>query len=121
MIRRESLKLLSVGTGAAMWPFAALASGGDLRAVFDARFSMARAFAAGYANAYDCQHDAATLWFAHLWPQHRPGMTVHGLTTAADAMILADCARRERLAFRICDTAHLPDGLIAWDISERAR
>jgi len=120
VIRRDSLKLLSIGTGgAALWPVAALAGGGQVHAVFDGRFSAASDFSAGYAIAHDCQHDAATLWFDQLWPQHRPGITIHGLTTAADAMILADCARRERLAFSISENLNLPSGLIAWNIAHR--
>lgn len=119
MIRRDSLKLLSLGigaSGATLWPMSALAGVGDVRAVFDGRFAMARAFASGYFNAYDCQLDAAALWFGSLLPQHRAGMAIVGLTSPADAMILADCARREGLTFTSHTPATEPRDLIAWDI-----
>lgn len=120
MIRRDSLKLLAagvVGTGMALRAGPVLAAGSKTRAVFDGRFAAARAFAQSYAGALDCQRDAATLWFDVLWPHYRPNMTIAGVTTAADAMILADCARREGLVFKVSVSAGLADGLTRWSIA----
>ena len=76
----------------------------------------ARAFAAGHSAVHDCQADAAATWFEDLWPGYRQGMAIVGVTTAADALILADCARREGLACTVDRTAHRLDGLVSWTI-----
>ena len=87
-----------------------------MQVVFDGRFAAARAFAAGHSAVHDCQADAAATWFEDLWPGYRQGMAIVGVTTAADALILADCARREGLACTVDRTAHRLDGLVSWTI-----
>lgn len=119
MIRRDGLKLLAasaVGTGVALWSGPVLAARAETRAVFDGRFTFARAFAANHSSALDCQEDAAALWFGVLSPQYRTASTIIGLTTAADAMILADCARREGLVFTTLRSIGQSAGLVAWQI-----
>lgn len=119
MIRRDSIKWLAagaVGTGMALRAGSVLAAATETRVVFDGRFFAARAFAAGHATALDCQADAAALWFEVLWPQYRSTTTIIGITTAADAMILADCARREGLVFTSARSDNRPHGLVSWRI-----
>lgn len=102
MNRRDSLKLL--GIGLAVMPLPAFAVGEPGAAVFDSRFANSRLFARGAGTSFDCCHDAAALWFGSLAPHIRGLLPIAGLTTAADAHILADCARDHGLAMSILAT-----------------
>ncbi len=122
MNRRECLTALALTASAGAIPLISLActggAGGETLAVYDGRFAEARAFARPMDHAYDCRHDAAGLWFGQLAHRRHPGVRIIGLTTGADAMVLADCARRAGQAFR--SGAASGDGrLIAWTIAGR--
>jgi hypothetical protein len=99
MNRRDSLKLL--GIGLATIPLPAFAAGGLRTAVFDSRFESSNLFARGAGMGFDCCHDAAALWFGSLAPRLGALLPIAGLTIAADAHILADCARDHGLAMSI--------------------
>lgn len=89
--RRSLLKLIGAG---------ALAAGAPLAAhpapilIYDGRFARARALAADASHAHDCSRDAAQLWYATFAGRTLP-LPLLGVTTRADALILADLARRE--------------------------
>lgn len=117
MNRRESLKFLALATSAAAWPTLAIARDRNRIAIYDGRFPEGRAFGRGAARAYDCQVDAARLWFDRFAGRSGCNNTVVGLTGAADAMVLADCARREGLAFTRIEPAGKVGRLVAWTIA----
>ena len=119
MNRRDSLKFLTVTGVIGMSVPVAGAIGGMSVAVYDGRFAEARAFARAATRAFDCGADAASLWYREFAVRADRRLTIHGLTSAADALILADCARREGLTFR---AAHPPASgamLVAWTIAPR--
>lgn len=120
MNRRDSLKLMVVGTTVAAWPALALERRAAPVLIYDGRFAPARAFAAGAARAFDCQFDAALLWY-HSFAGEISGFTaIHGLTTQADAMVLADCARRSGLHFAQGQGHDPSSHLISWWISSES-
>lgn len=112
MIRRDVLRLGGVfvaGLAMADKVGAVLPSPRPI-ALFDGRYSDARAFAAAVRKAggapFDTKGDLATLWHGVRRDRgtHRP---VAGLTTYADMLIMADIAGGERLRpiFRIMHDA----------------
>jgi len=119
MNRRDSLKLLTLAASAGAFPGIALAHGARPIAIYDGRFAEGRAFARTIFRAHDCRHDAAALWFAHFAGKTRPDMVIVGLTSAADALVLADCARREGLGFRQDRTNRRHGPLVAWTIQAK--
>lgn len=121
MTRRDSLKILALAAGAGALPGLALLKRPAGVAVYDGRYAEARAFARTAQQAHDCQADPASVWFAHF---AAPGLTIAeiaGLTTAADAMILADCARREGYAFEAVQPSPGKSALVAWTITRKMR
>ncbi|GEM_PF-1107414 len=132
MIRRDVLRCMALALPALGFPGITHAAAADLprndRVIFDGRFRQARIFAAralaaGAINALDCRMDAALLWYQHCAGQIDPACSITGITGATDAMILADCARRDGLVFTHSATPaeiDLPDGLIIWSIGHKA-
>ena len=116
MNRRENLKLIALGTGAATLPGLALAAQPAPPLIYDSRFAATRARAQG-VQAHDCAHDAAQLWFARFARQPLPPGGIAGFTTQADSLILADLARREGFRMRLTGTAPDPSGLVRWHIT----
>lgn len=118
MNRRDSLKFLTAaGMISASAPLAG-AIGAPSMVIYDGRFAAARSFAHQATHAYDCRIDAASLWyreFAGRADRH----AIHGLTSAADALVLADCARREGLQFREAPSPGPNGMLVAWTITPR--
>ena len=95
MNRRESLALLVVAAAGQSLPALALARASDQSvAIYDGRYSEACEFAADAAMALDCRVDAALLWYASGLAAARHVHMVSGMTTAADALVIADCASR---------------------------
>jgi len=118
--RRESLKFAMLAAGLGLVPGFALARGGSTAVIYDGRYREACAFASGGPAAFDCQHDAAGLWYRHFAGRNRTKGNISGLTCAADALVLADCARREGLRFaRIELGAGRSSRLIAWEITRK--
>jgi hypothetical protein len=71
--------------------------------------------------AFDCQADAAALWFAHFAGRAERAAGLAGLTSGADVLVLADCARREGLGFTQLGRPTPRSGLVAWQISGTSR
>ncbi len=85
------------------------------------RRSLRRGARHGQASplALDCQHDAAALWFASLKEMGASGPVSDGLTTPADALVLADCASRDGLRFVALPSPLAANRLAAWIITRR--
>jgi hypothetical protein len=118
MNRRENLGLMLTTVAANLLSSAGRAAERAL-VIYDSRFPEARAFAAGAAQALDCSHDAAILWHAsHLATARGPQIAL-GITTASDALVMADCARRAGLKFKpMAHSAAAPTStLVRWAIS----
>jgi len=116
MIRRDCLKAAVAGAGIAALPVRAAFAAVTTLTVYDGRYAAARSFAAGFRTAHDCRHDAAILWFEKIAPHLAAANIIVGVTTPIDAMILADCARREGLSLTITPSPRLPHALVAWEI-----
>lgn len=113
MIRRRSLlKLMGAGMVVAGTPLTAQPVS---ILIYDGRFARARAFAADATHAHDCSQDAAQLWYAAFAGRTLP-LPLHGLTTRADALILADLARREGHALSGIRPAAGASQLCLWNI-----
>jgi hypothetical protein len=115
--RRDGLKLLiAAPVGGSLLS----ANGADAipEAIYDGRFAEARALARRSLVSHDCQRDAAGLWYARFAARTDRSRPLRGLTTQADAMVLADCARREGLLFAQLEPAR-SDGLVAWVIARK--
>jgi hypothetical protein len=118
MNRRENLGLMLTTVAATLLPSPGRAAERAV-VIYDGRFSEAREFAAGATQALDCSHDAAILWYAsHLATARGPQIAL-GITTAADALVIADCARRAGLQFKpTMQSAVTPTStLVGWAIS----
>jgi hypothetical protein len=89
--------------------------------VYDGRFRASRDFAKQAAEAFDCGPDAARLWFARLAREPSGSNAIFGLTTPADAMVLADCARRDGRRFTTVAAPAHNDQLVEWTISPAGR
>jgi len=120
MNRSDCLKLLALATSVCAFPAISIARTNRRIAIYDGRFAEARAFARTMGQAHDCRHDAASLWFGQFSGKLDPGAALIGLTSAADAMVLADCARREGLVFAHAHRSGHGGQLIGWTISRRA-
>jgi hypothetical protein len=119
MNRRDNLKLLLAGSMSSAIPAVAVAGVQDRVFVFDGRFAAARSVAGQATLAFDCQHDAAALWFASVKATALSGVVIDGLTTPADALVLGDCASREGLRCVILPTRAGDERLWAWTIARR--
>lgn len=115
MNRRDSIKAVALGAGLVARPVVAMAEPAGAR-VFDSRFAASRAFGAVAQPAFDCQSDAAHIWLTSLTEGAFPRGGVEGLTTQADAMILADLARREERRFTLFGPFG-STGLVHWQIA----
>lgn len=106
MNRRDAIKMAALGIGLAAWPSLVHAADAGRIVIYDSRFPESTTFAASFASKVDCRNDAAALWFNQLARPRFARGEIAGCTTAADAMILADCARREGRVFsRVGDVA----------------
>ena len=119
MNRRDSLKFLTMTGVIGMSTPVAGAIGGISVAVYDGRFAEARAFARAATHAFDCRVDAASLWYRAFADRAERRLTIHGLTSAADALVFADCARREGLQIRMAQPSGSGAMLVAWTIAPR--
>jgi hypothetical protein len=119
MNRRDNLKLLLAGSVGAALPARAFAGNGERVFVFDGRFAVARGMAGRVPLALDCQHDAAALWFASLKEMGASGPVIDGLTTPADALVLADFASRDGLRFVALPGPLADNRLVEWIITRR--
>lgn len=119
MNRRDSLKALGAGAGASLVPLSALAREAPAAMVMDSRYAESRLFAGLAAMAFDCRHDAAGLWYAALAGRMPALLPLEGLTTAADACIMADCARDGGLSFEILSAPRGSSQLVQWRIESR--
>jgi hypothetical protein len=116
MNRRESLALLVVAAAGQALPAVARASGRSV-AIYDGRYSEACEFAADAAVALDCRVDAALLWYSSgLAVAHHVHM-VSGMTTAADALVLADCASRSGMRLARIPHATTASPLVCWALT----
>lgn len=116
MIRRDILRLGALAAGLLAWPVLAQGSPHARALIYDGRFAEARAFARGAAQAHDCQCDAAALWFRAFAGNAAGFAGIDGLTSAADALILSDCARRDGLRLDRLGTTGAQ--LVAWRIEK---
>jgi hypothetical protein len=118
MNRRENLGLMLTTVAANLLPSAGRAAECAV-VIYDGRFPEARTFVAGATKALDCSHDAAILWYAsHLATARGPQIAL-GITTAADALVIADCARRAGLQCKpmVHGVAAPTSTLVRWAIS----
>jgi hypothetical protein len=115
--RRDTIKLAALGVGLVAMPGFALAAQPTAPLIFDGRFATGIAFAAGNPRTWDCGEDAASLWFAQFAHKPLPSGGIAGFTTMADALVLADCARRQRLRLVLADIPADPSGLVHWHIT----
>lgn len=116
MTRRDSLKIFGLLSGAAALPGLALLRPSAGILIYDGRFTQGRELAQTASQAFDCQADAASTWFTHVADFAATTGRIEGLTTSADAMIIADCARRDGFAFRQGKPSPT-NGLTAWSLS----
>lgn len=127
MIRRDFLRLsafaaAALGLSGHSQAASALCPSSGL-VIFDGRFRQARIFAAralagGAGQALDCRMDAALLWHRRCSGRIDASVPVVGITGMADAMILADCTRRDgRILTRT--EIRTPDGLIIWSLTQK--
>lgn len=119
MNRRDGLKLMALFAATGALPALVTIRGANPIAIYDGRFAEARAFARKAQRAYDCRQDAAGLWFSRFAGRGGHDGQIIGLTSAADAMVLADCARREGLRFATLRLPRPGETLIAWTIARR--
>ena len=119
MNRRDNLKLLLAGSFGSVIPTVAFAGVQERVFVFDGRFAAARSMARQATLAFDCQNDAAALWFASVKAAALSGVVVDGLTTPADALVLDDCAHREGLRCVTLPTLAGDERLRSWTIAGR--
>ena len=121
MNRRENLSLMLGSAAASLLPSAGRAAERAV-VIYDARFPEARAFAAGAPRALDCSHDVAILWYSSQLSTARGPQVAQGMTTAADALVIADCARRAGLQFDPMATgaAAPASPLVRWSIRRPA-
>lgn len=117
MNRRDAMKLMAIGASAASWPVLALDRTSAFAVIYDGRFAQGRAFALGSSRTFDCQFDAALLWHHHFAAINIPMPVIDGLTTPADALVLADCARRSGWHLSQSTSPASGSQLIAWRIS----
>lgn len=114
MISRRHL--LQVGAAAAM--LASVAHGRiavQELMVFDGRFVAARQAARAHRRTVDCAQDAARAWYRDIAAVLQPDMTLLGVTSTADLLILTDLARSTG---RKPHTQWvLPSGLLAWNLA----
>ena len=116
MNRRESLSLLLVASAAHALPAFARASNRSV-VIFDGRFREACDFAADAGLALDCRVDAALLWYSSGLAAARHIRVVSGMTTAADALVIADCASRSGLRYAHIPHAPHASALVCWTLT----
>ena len=119
MNRRQSLLAIGAGTSLTLLLIVpALAGVREGVAIYDGRFADARTFASGFATRLDCQVDAAALWhrdILYALPLSGPlSGPLLGLTTPADALILADCGRRAGMLLERIPANGMPSRLVHW-------
>lgn len=120
MNRRDSLKLMAAGTGAVLLPLFPALAAENVSLIYDSRFTRDDPGVDNVHTAFDCRGDVASLWYAHFSRNSALSGPISGLTTAADAMIVSDLARRD--GRRVEWTAAHPGGqLVAWRLSARTR
>jgi hypothetical protein len=116
MNRRESLALLVVAAAGQALPVVARASGRSV-AIYDGRYPEACDFAADAGMALDCRVDAALLWYSSGLANARHIQVVGGMTTAADALVIADCASRSGLRFARALRSKRETSLVCWTLT----
>jgi hypothetical protein len=120
MNRRESLQLLTLAGVCALLSEVTRARSIPRTVIYDGRYPEALALAADAERAFDCRSDAAILWYSHLLSVRATGPMIQGATLPADAMVLADCARREGSHFEYVGAPRGDRPLVEWVIRRGA-
>jgi hypothetical protein len=116
MNRRESLALLVVAAAAPALPALARTPVPTV-VIYDGRYREARDFAADADLQLDCKVDAALLWYSSGLTTARHIHVVGGITTATDALVIADCASRSGMRFARVAHAIPESSLVCWTLT----